>query len=127
MSMSTQNHRHQNDVVWFPQAGSVMFSHSVDRDLRDQDARHLQLGHSLGMLVRVIAGAVKRFFRARAVRTHLLGLDDRMLADIGITRADIEAIANGTFRPAEAADVHTLAQPVVETETAPASVEKHAA
>jgi uncharacterized protein YjiS (DUF1127 family) len=35
----------------------------------------------------------------RAARAELLRLDDRLLADIGITRCDIPAVVDGSYRP----------------------------
>jgi uncharacterized protein YjiS (DUF1127 family) len=46
-------------------------------------------------LHRKIAGAIER----RRIRSELHGLDDYMLKDMGITRADIERIANRTYPP----------------------------
>ena len=42
-----------------------------------------------------IAAAIER----RRARSALLGLDDYMLKDMGIARADIERIANRTYPP----------------------------
>ena len=128
MSKSTMNHRLQNDVVWFPQAGSVMLDCVLPAELRDEHARHLHLGQRLGILFNNVAERVQRHFRARAVRAQLLGLDERMLNDIGITRGDIEAIAQGTYTPAPVATVHMftpLADDFVQPE--PVVIDKHAA
>jgi uncharacterized protein YjiS (DUF1127 family) len=43
---------------------------------------------ALGRLAEGVAGRWRRWRRARETRTILLGLDDRMLADIGLTRAE---------------------------------------
>ncbi len=128
MSKSTMNHRLQNDVVWFPQAGSVMLDCVMPANLRDEHARHLNLGQRLGLLFKAVAERVESYFRARALRAHLLGLDERMLADIGITRSDIEAVARGTYTPAPVATVHVFTPPADDyVQPAPAVIEKHAA
>ena len=44
---------------------------------------------------RVLAGAVAARRRRRAMLRALQGLDDRLLRDIGLTRADVWAVAGG--------------------------------
>jgi uncharacterized protein YjiS (DUF1127 family) len=48
---------------------------------------------TLGWIVRPFA---KAWARAR-VQDELMGMDDRLLADIGISRADIPSIASGSY------------------------------
>lgn len=45
--------------------------------------------------VRVLTGAVAAWRRRGAVLRALQGLDDRLLLDIGLTRADLWAVAHG--------------------------------
>ena len=144
MSMPTMNHRLQNDVVWFPQAGSVMLDCILGSSLPAKHRRSVKTGERLGKLLRaalsvsgkafgVMGEAVHGYFRSRALRAHLLGLDERLLTDIGITRGDIEAIARGTYKPQPMATVHMFAQPATEAAqnvdvlAQPAVIEQHAA
>lgn len=108
MTMSSQDRRHQIDVVWFPYAGSSLFAMSVQNDLRPRDARQLQWGHALGMVLRRAGAALRQALRTRAVRAQLMAMDEYMLDDIGLTRGDIEAVARGQFQPRGAAAVHEL-------------------
>jgi uncharacterized protein YjiS (DUF1127 family) len=57
---------------------------------RTSHIRNLALG---------VWNACFRWLRRRAVRRTLSELDDRMLRDIGITRADIEDVARGRVPP----------------------------
>jgi uncharacterized protein YjiS (DUF1127 family) len=41
---------------------------------------------------------IVRWFRQRQTRNMLLKLDDRMLRDIGVSRAEIDAHVNGTWQ-----------------------------
>jgi uncharacterized protein YjiS (DUF1127 family) len=43
-------------------------------------------------------GALWTAWKNRRVAMHLAGLDDRMLADIGVTRGDVEAALSGAVR-----------------------------
>ncbi len=49
-------------------------------------------------------GAVRRWQAREQVRNQLAAMDDRQLADIGLSRGDIEAVAEGKMvrRPNEA-------------------------
>lgn len=49
----------------------------------------------IGALVATVAGAFAAWNDARATRNALSGLTDRELADIGMSRCDIENIAKG--------------------------------
>ena len=49
-----------------------------------------------GGLIARIADAVEGWNRRRATYRYLMALDDRMLNDIGIARADIPAVVKGT-------------------------------
>lgn len=51
-----------------------------------------------GRLITGIVGAVKARQRSRVFYLKLMALDDRMLNDIGIARADILAVAKGIER-----------------------------
>ena len=125
MSQYNQNQSLQNEIIWFPYTGSTLFVNTVRADLHPRDAGQLRLGHRIGMLMLKARDAIKAHFRARAVRRQLLGMDARLLADIGITQADIEAVANGTYQPA-AAEVHEL-QLVLPFEDAATPAQKQAA
>ncbi|KIC10689.1 hypothetical protein RA19_09795 [Leisingera sp. ANG-M1] len=48
-----------------------------------------------GALVAAATGAFAAWNDARATRNALSGLSDRELADIGMSRGDIEDVANG--------------------------------
>lgn len=43
--------------------------------------------------------AILAWYKRRQVTAELMALDEHMLADIGITRADIPSIANETYLP----------------------------
>ena len=49
-----------------------------------------------GGLIARIADTVEDWNRRRATYRYLMALDDRMLNDIGIARADIPAVVKGT-------------------------------
>lgn len=59
-------------------------------------------GTILGDVRNLVDGTVVRpvadFFARRAVETTLRSLDDRMLADVGLTRADIPAVVRNVHR-----------------------------
>jgi len=57
---------------------------------------------AFGWLVRPLAA---RWWRIKAY-DELMSMDDRMLADIGISRADIEAVASGRY-----AETNALSSP----------------
>lgn len=46
-----------------------------------------------------MTAAVTRYFRLRRVERHLRSLDDRLLHDIGLERADIEDVVWKGHRP----------------------------
>ena len=45
-----------------------------------------------------IAGAVARAHRRKHARRELMALDDRLLADIGVPRGEIDAVIEGLMR-----------------------------
>lgn len=57
-------------------------------------ASGVRMAHPLTALI----GGVLRWNDARVTRKALSGLTSRELDDIGLTRADIDAIAQGTYR-----------------------------
>jgi uncharacterized protein YjiS (DUF1127 family) len=65
-------------------------------------------GTVLGDLRTLVDGTMVRpvadFFARRAVETTLRSLDDRMLADVGLTRADIPAVVRDTHRAPKQAE-----------------------
>jgi uncharacterized protein YjiS (DUF1127 family) len=52
----------------------------------------------VGTVLAAIVGAVKAWAAQRAVAEELAGLDDRTVADLGLTRGDFPAIIAGTYR-----------------------------
>lgn len=54
--------------------------------------------HGFGSLVVRISDALLAWQERARQRYRLEGLDDRMLKDIGVSRADIDRVVNGTFR-----------------------------
>ena len=50
------------------------------------------------MIFLTIINAVRNWRKRGQVRIELYSLSDRQLADIGLTREDVEAVANGSFR-----------------------------
>ncbi len=58
---------------------------------------------ALGQVVRTVAGKlyapIKNWAVERATRDELMSLDDRTLADIGLTRGDIPQVAAGLWVP----------------------------
>jgi uncharacterized protein YjiS (DUF1127 family) len=65
-------------------------------------------GSVLGDLRNLVDGTVVRpvadFFARREVEASLRSLDDRMLADVGLTRADIPAVVRDTHRAPKQAE-----------------------
>lgn len=53
------------------------------------------VGVALGTLLGLLGGNLKAWSERRAAHRELSGLEDRMLRDIGITRADIPAVVAG--------------------------------
>jgi len=56
--------------------------------------------HGLVGLVRHIAAGVRGWTKRRALRETLMAMDQHQLDDIGLTRADIDAVAAGRYRRA---------------------------
>lgn len=54
--------------------------------------------HGIAGALRHAVTLVRGWFQRRALREALMTLDDHQLADIGLTRADIEAVAAGRYR-----------------------------
>jgi uncharacterized protein YjiS (DUF1127 family) len=57
------------------------------------------LAHAVGETVARLVGPFKQWIAERAVRDELMGLDERTLADIGLTRGDIPQVAAGLWVP----------------------------
>jgi uncharacterized protein YjiS (DUF1127 family) len=54
-------------------------------------------GHAAAKLVKRVLARVKKWRRRARERAELAALDDRMLADIGLSRAEAEFLANKPF------------------------------
>jgi uncharacterized protein YjiS (DUF1127 family) len=66
----------------------------------NHDRAHL--GHGIWRLVNGTTDAIGRWYRQAATRSALMACSDRVLADIGIERENIPAVARastGGFRP----------------------------
>ncbi len=57
------------------------------------------VGRVVGKVVGKLYAPVKAWATERATRDELMGLDDRTLADIGLTRGDIPQVAAGLWVP----------------------------
>ncbi len=58
----------------------------------------IETGPSFAEIAGRIVSHIRTGLRRRAARAELMALDDRLLADIGLTRADIPAVLRGTAR-----------------------------
>jgi uncharacterized protein YjiS (DUF1127 family) len=52
-----------------------------------------------GFNFRSVFTAVKEYSDKRAARAAMMNLDDRLLADIGLVRGDIQGAVEGTLKP----------------------------
>ena len=66
-------------------------------DLGGRNARARRSAHSAGNAIPRLFGALREWQRRSKGRAQLATLDDRMLKDIGISRADAEFLANKPF------------------------------
>jgi uncharacterized protein YjiS (DUF1127 family) len=66
-------------------------------DLGERNARARRSAHSAGNAAPRLFGALREWRRRSKGRAQLATLDDRMLADIGVSRADAEFLANKPF------------------------------
>jgi uncharacterized protein YjiS (DUF1127 family) len=57
----------------------------------------LRAGNDLGRALRAMAGAVAREIRTRRQVAYLMRQDDRMLRDIGLSRAEILRAVRGRY------------------------------
>ena len=80
-----------------------------------EPAQPTRPGNSFGTWAKTLFSTLKRAARMRADRARLMAMDDRQLEDIGLSRADIEDVINGTYeRPAAPAPA-PVAEKTVET------------
>jgi uncharacterized protein YjiS (DUF1127 family) len=66
-------------------------------DVGGRIARARRSTHSAGNAARRLFGALREWRRRARDRAQLAALDDRMLKDIGVSRADAEFLANKPF------------------------------
>lgn len=57
------------------------------------------IAHAVRFVASKVYGALKNWAMERATRDELMNLDDRTLADIGLTRGDIPQVAAGLWVP----------------------------
>lgn len=70
------------------------------------------IGGAIARVVAKIYAPLKTWAIERATRDELLSLDDRTLADIGLTRGDIPQVASGLWVPENRLAQIRAAQPV---------------
>ena len=66
-------------------------------DVSGRIARARRSAHSAGNAAPRLFGALREWRRRSKGRAQLAALDDRMLADIGVSRAEAEFLANRPF------------------------------
>lgn len=72
----------------------------------------MKLRTHLADLVRRVVSGIRTWLRRRAARAELMALDDRLLADIGLTRADIPAVLGSTsYGPSLKDEIDSLVRP----------------
>jgi uncharacterized protein YjiS (DUF1127 family) len=81
-----------------------------ERSHRDSVLRRTVLG-GVRFLGRTLIGPIVRWERRRATIRTLSSLDDRMLADIGISRNEIEQLALGRLPPGSETFVSPVRHP----------------
>ncbi|MBY0432443.1 MAG: DUF1127 domain-containing protein [Rhodospirillales bacterium] len=59
------------------------------------------IAHSLTTTALRVTAPLRRWAQARRLAEELYGLSDRDLADIGLTRGDVPAVAEGSYRDPE--------------------------
>ncbi len=81
-----------------------------------EPAQPTRPGNTFGTWVKNLFSTLKRAAQMRADRARLMAMDDRQLEDIGLTRADIEEVINGTYKRPAAPAPAPVAAKAVETE-----------
>jgi len=84
----------RQSLVFFPHQ-AVSHRHLYDNIADARQAHDIAIGEALGRFFKRVFRAMKDYRRRQRVRDELLQLDDRMLADIGLTRGDIENVVSG--------------------------------
>lgn len=105
---------HQQSLIFFPHQAAAN-NHLFDRVGLARSDRHIALGEAIGRVIRTATAAIAAYVARTRARRQLLALDDRLLADIGLTRGDIEAAATGRITSAR------MAAPATETDEVPAA------
>lgn len=116
--------------------GADAFSYAAERGV-DVDYRtavyraaRMHQAEEVARLIHLVAQVIARPFRGLVARfqawrsyrkayEELAGLTERELADIGLTKADIEQVAHGMWQPAGRGEAP---KPFAEPKTAPVSV-----
>jgi uncharacterized protein YjiS (DUF1127 family) len=103
---AASNQNHPMSPVWDNKR--VVLSGGTILDI-DRSARNVAAHGRAGFAGSLLGGMIERIriaVRQRRTQRELSALDDRTLADLGIARSDIPAIARGQFVSADANDLY---------------------